>query len=223
MTVKHHFLKITNFTTVTEFLLTGFAEKWEISLLLSLLFLLMYLVTLIGNILIISATTVDQNLHTPMYFFLRNLSIPDVCYVSVTVPNACVNYVTNNWAISVASCATQIFLVIYFAIVEILFLMFMACDRYMAICQPLHYPVIMNHQFCVRMTLFSLLSGLLYSGAHTGLKRLRNESIVWSLEGKATGTFPLLLDDCMTAAHAFLGHLVSEQVPHDPTSYTSLR
>ncbi|KAI5193474.1 Olfactory Receptor 14I1, partial [Manis pentadactyla] len=68
---------MTNFTTVTEFLLTGFAEKWEISLLLSLLFLLMYLVTLTGNILIISATTVDQNLHTPMYFFLRNLSILD--------------------------------------------------------------------------------------------------------------------------------------------------
>nr|XP_036881501.1 olfactory receptor 14C36-like [Manis javanica] len=158
---------MTNFTTVTEFLLTGFAEKWETRLLLSLLFLLMYLVTLTGNILIISATTVDQNLHTPMYFFLRNLSILNVCYVSVTVPNACVNYVTNNWAISVAGCATQIFLVIYFAFVEILFLMFMAHDCYVAICQPLHYPVIMNHQFCVQMTLFSLLSGLLYSGAHT--------------------------------------------------------
>ncbi|XP_036756312.2 olfactory receptor 14C36-like [Manis pentadactyla] len=159
---------MTNFTTVTEFLLTGFAEKWEIRLLFFLLFLLMYLATLTGNILIISATTVDQKLHMPMYFFLRNLSILDVCYVSVTVPNACVNYVTDNWAISVAGCATQIFLVIYFAFVEILFLMFMARDRYVAICQPLHYPVIMNHQFCVRMTLFSLLSGLIYAGAHTG-------------------------------------------------------
>ncbi|XP_036878491.1 olfactory receptor 14C36-like [Manis javanica] len=159
---------MTNFTTVTEFLLMGFAEKREIRLLLSLLFLLMYLATLTGNILIISATTVDQNLHTPMYFFLRNLSILDVCYVSVTVPNACVNSLTNNWVISVAGCATQIFLVIYFAFVEIAFLTLMARDRYVAICQPLHYPIIMNHQFCLRMTLFSLLSGLIYAGAHTG-------------------------------------------------------
>ncbi|XP_007516516.1 olfactory receptor 14C36-like [Erinaceus europaeus] len=157
-----------NSTMVTEFLLEGFADRWEIKLPLSILFLVMYLATLIGNILIIIATTFDQNLHTPMYFFLRNMSTLDVCYISITVPNACVNSLTDNKIISVAGCATQIFLVIYCAYVELLFLTIMARDRYVAICQPLHYPVIMNHRFCVWTTLASLLSGLIYAGVHTG-------------------------------------------------------
>ncbi|XP_037364209.1 olfactory receptor 14C36-like [Talpa occidentalis] len=159
---------MTNYTMVTEFLLEGFGNEWELRLLNSVLFLLMYLITLLGNLLIITATTLDKNLHTPMYFFLRNLSMLDICYISVTVPNACVTSLTNNRAISVAGCATQIFLVIYFAIVEMMFLTIMAHDRYVAICQPLRYPVIMNHQFCVQMTLLSLFSGLVYSGVHTG-------------------------------------------------------
>ncbi|XP_073078212.1 olfactory receptor 14C36-like [Manis javanica] len=157
-----------NSTMVTEFLLMGFAEVLELRVLHALLFLLMYLATLLGNLLIISATTLDQNLHTPMYFFLRNLSILDMSYISVTVPNACVNSLTNKTTISRAGCAAQIFLVIYCAFVELLFLTVMACDRYVAICQPLHYPVIMNHQFCVWTTLVSLLSGLIYAGVHTG-------------------------------------------------------
>ncbi|XP_037364080.1 olfactory receptor 14C36-like [Talpa occidentalis] len=157
-----------NYTMVTEFLLMGFADRWELRLLHSMLFLLMYLATLIGNLIIITATILDQNLHTPMYFFLRNLSILDMCYISVTVPNACVNFLTNNRAISVVGCASQIFLVIYCACVELLFLTIMAHDRYVAICQPLHYPIIINHEFCVRMTLVSLVSGLIYAGVHTG-------------------------------------------------------
>nr|XP_036864722.1 olfactory receptor 14C36-like [Manis javanica] len=157
-----------NSTMVTEFLLTGFADKWQLRFLLSVLFLLMYLATLLGNLLIVSATTLEQNLHKPMYFFLRNLSILDMCYASVTVPKACVNSITDNRAISVAGCAAQIFLVIYCVYVELLFLTVMARDRYVAICQPLHYPVIMNHQFCVWTTLVSMLSGLAYAAVHTG-------------------------------------------------------
>nr|XP_036864747.1 olfactory receptor 14C36-like [Manis javanica] len=157
-----------NSTMVTEFLLMGFAEVLELRVLHALLFLLMYLATLLGNLLIISATTLDQNLHTPMYFFLRNLSIVDMCYVSVTVPNACVNSLTDNRTISVAGCAAQTFFVVLFATSELLFLTIMARDRYVAICQPLHYPIIMNHQFCVWTTLVSLLSGLIYAGVHTG-------------------------------------------------------
>ncbi|KAI5169785.1 Olfactory Receptor 14C36 [Manis pentadactyla] len=157
-----------NSSMVTEFLLMGFAGKQQLRLLLSVLFLLMYLATLLGNLLIVSATTLDQSLHKPMYFFLRNLSILDMCYVSVTVPKACVNSLIDNKAISVAGCAAQIFLVIYCAFVELLFLTVMARDRYVAICQPLRYPVIMNHQFCVWTTLVSMLSGLIYAGVHTG-------------------------------------------------------
>nr|XP_036881517.1 olfactory receptor 14C36-like [Manis javanica] len=157
-----------NSTMVPEFLLVAFAEILKLRVLHALLFLLMYLATLLGNLLIITATTLDQNLHTPMYFFLRNMSILDMCYISVTVPNACVNSFTDNRTISVAGCAAQIFLVIYCAFVELLFLTIMAYDRYVAICQPLHYPVIINHQFCVLITLVSLLSGLIYAGVHTG-------------------------------------------------------
>ncbi|XP_073078187.1 olfactory receptor 14C36-like [Manis javanica] len=157
-----------NSTMVTEFLLMGFAEMLELRVLHALLFLLMYLATLLGNLIIVTATTLDQNLHTPMYFFLRNLSILDMCYVSVTVPNACVNSLTDNRAISVAGCAAQIFLVLWLAVTELLFLTIMARDRYVAICQPLHYPIIMNQRICIQMTLVSLLSGLIYAGVHTG-------------------------------------------------------
>nr|ALG94725.1 olfactory receptor 13 [Nannospalax galili]ALG94726.1 olfactory receptor 13 [Nannospalax galili]ALG94728.1 olfactory receptor 13 [Nannospalax galili] len=158
---------IPNSTMVTEFLLEFFAETWDLRLLISMLFLLMYLGSLLGNLTIIMVCTIDQNLQTPMYFFLSNLSILDMCYVSVIVPKACVNSLTDNRGISVTGCSAQIFLVIFCACVEILFLTIMAQDRYVAICQPLLYPVIMNHQFCVQMTLASLLLGLVIAGSHT--------------------------------------------------------
>ncbi|XP_015845336.3 olfactory receptor 14C36-like [Peromyscus maniculatus bairdii] len=156
-----------NSTLVTEFLLEIFAESWGLRVLLSVLFLLLYLGSLLGNLTIVIATTVDQTLNTPMYFFLRNLSILDMCYVSVTVPNACVNSLTNHRSISVAGCAVQVFLVFFCACVEILFLTVMAQDRYVAICKPLLYPVIMNHQFCVQMTLASLLTSFIIAGVNT--------------------------------------------------------
>uniref|UniRef100_A0A8C2M100 Olfactory receptor 14C36 n=1 Tax=Cricetulus griseus TaxID=10029 RepID=A0A8C2M100_CRIGR len=156
-----------NSTLVTEFLLEVFAETWELRLLLSVLFLLVYLGSLLGNFTIIIATTVDPTLNTPMYFFLRNLSILDMCYVSVTVPNACVNSLTDHRNISMTGCAAQIFLVFFCACVEILFLAVMAQDRYVAICKPLLYPMIMSHQVCVQMTLASLFSCLVIAGMHT--------------------------------------------------------
>ncbi|KAM4862082.1 olfactory receptor 14C36-like [Thomomys bottae] len=157
-----------NVSTVTEFLLEGFAEAWELRLLLSMLLLLMYLATLLGNLIIVTVTTLDQNLHTPMYFFLRNLSVLDMCYISVTVPNACINSFTKHRTISLAGCVMQVFFVLFCASVELMFLAIMAQDRYVAVCQPLHYPVIMNHQFCVQSTLVSLLIGPIYAAVHTG-------------------------------------------------------
>ncbi|XP_021044725.1 olfactory receptor 14C36-like [Mus pahari] len=156
-----------NSTLVTEFLLEVFAETWELRILLSVLFLLVYMGSLLGNLIIIIATTVDHTLNTPMYFFLRNLSILDMGFVSVTVPNACINSFTDHRNISLAGCATQIFLVFFSACVEIQFLTIMAQDRFVAICKPLLYPVIMNHQFCVQMTLASLLTSLILASVHT--------------------------------------------------------
>ncbi|XP_075398934.1 olfactory receptor 14C36-like [Tenrec ecaudatus] len=133
-----------------------------------MLFLLMYLATLTGNLLIITVITVDQRLHNPMYFFFLNLSVWDMCYISVTVPRACVIFLLNNRVISVVGCPAQIFLVQLCAYAELLLLTFMARDRYVAICQPLHYHVIMTPRVCVQMTLASVLSGLVYAGLHTG-------------------------------------------------------
>ncbi|XP_075398930.1 olfactory receptor 14C36-like [Tenrec ecaudatus] len=157
-----------NSTRVTEFLLTRFSDVWEFRVSHTLLFLLMYLATLIGNLLIVIIITVDQRLHTPMYYFILNLSVLDMCYISVTVPKACVIFLLNNRVISVAGCAAQIFLVVLCAYAELLLLTIMACDRYVAICQPLHYHVIMTPRVCVQMTLASVLSGLVYAGVHTG-------------------------------------------------------
>ncbi|XP_006874554.1 PREDICTED: olfactory receptor 14C36-like [Chrysochloris asiatica] len=157
-----------NSTTVTEFLLMRFSDLWELRVLHAILFLLMYSTTLMGNLLIATVTTFDKTLHTPMYFFLRNMSVLDMCFISVTVPKACAIFLLNNREISMTGCAAQIFLVISCATAELLFLTIMAYDRYVAICHPLHYPVIMNPRFCVQMTLSSIFSSLIYAGVHTG-------------------------------------------------------
>ncbi|XP_075398922.1 olfactory receptor 14C36-like [Tenrec ecaudatus] len=157
-----------NSTTVREFLLTRFSDVWEFRVVHTMLFLLMYLATVTGNLLIITVITVDQRLHTPMYFFILNLSVLDMCYISVTVPKACVVFLLNNRVISMAGCAAQIFLVVLCGTAELLLLTIMARDRYLAICQPLHYHVIMTPHVCVQMTLASVLSGLVYAGVHTG-------------------------------------------------------
>ncbi|XP_023441485.2 olfactory receptor 14C36 [Dasypus novemcinctus] len=159
---------MSNSTMMMEFLLMGFSDEWELRVLHAISFSLMYLMTVIGNVLIITVTTIDKRLHTPMYFFLRNLAILDACYISVTVPHSCVNSLLDRITISKTGCITQVFLVVFFVFMELMLLTIMAQDRYVAICHPLHYPVIMNHQVCVQMTLASMLSGLIYSGFHTG-------------------------------------------------------
>ncbi|XP_058141032.1 olfactory receptor 14C36-like [Dasypus novemcinctus] len=157
-----------NSTAVTEFLLTRFSDVWELRVLHAMLFLLMYLATLLGNFFIVTVITLEQSLHTPMYFFLRNLSVLDMCYISVTIPKACVIFLQDNRVISMAGCIAQIFFITLFATVELLFLTVMAYDRYVAICQPLRYTVIMNPRVCIQMTLASVLSGTIYSAFHTG-------------------------------------------------------
>ncbi|XP_074049614.1 olfactory receptor 14C36-like [Macrotis lagotis] len=158
-----------NFTTiVTEFLLLGFSDTQELQILYSLLFFLLYSAGLMGNLLIVILTTFDRRLHTTMYFFLRNLSIVDACYISVTVPLASFNSLVNNRVISVSGCAAQIFLLIFLVYFELTLLTVMAHDRYVAICHPLHYPVIMRPSVCMKMTLTCFVTGLFYSGFHTG-------------------------------------------------------
>uniref|UniRef100_A0A5F8GDK1 Olfactory receptor 14C36-like n=1 Tax=Monodelphis domestica TaxID=13616 RepID=A0A5F8GDK1_MONDO len=161
-------LKMSNFTSATEFLLMGFSDIRELQILYSFLLFLIYCAGLMGNLLIVIITTIDRRLHTPMYFFLRNLAMLDACYLSITVPQASFNSLVNNRIISVTGCAAQVFLVLFMAYVEVTLLTVMARDRYMAICHPLHYPVIMSPRVCLQMTLTCLLTGLVYAAFHTG-------------------------------------------------------
>ncbi|KAM5309018.1 olfactory receptor 7C1-like [Glossophaga mutica] len=144
-----------NQTCAPEFLLLGFSAKSEIQFLLFGLFLSMYLVTFTGNLLIILAIISDPHLHTPMYFFLSNLSLADICFTTTTIPKMLVNIQTQNKVITYAGCLSQIFFFIVFGCLDNLLLTVMAYDRYVAICHPLHYMVIMNPRLCGLLALGS--------------------------------------------------------------------
>ncbi|ELW64373.1 Olfactory receptor 7A10 [Tupaia chinensis] len=127
----------------------------------------MYLCTITGNLLIILATISDSHLHTPMYFFLSNLSFVDICFISTTVPKMLVNIQTQSKAITYAGCITQMFFFVLFASLDDFLLTVMAYDRYVAICHPLHYTVIMNPQLCVLLVLLSWIMSVLNSLSHS--------------------------------------------------------
>ncbi|XP_026518028.1 olfactory receptor 14A16-like [Terrapene carolina triunguis] len=158
---------MSNRTTVTEFFLLGFSDVREQQILHFLMFLVIYLAALVGNLLIITVVALDQHLHTPMYFFLGNLSFLDLCYISVTIPKSMADSLTNNRLISFSGCVIQVFLVVTFAVAELAFLTVMAYDRYTAICHPLHYRVTMNRGACAQMAAASWISSMICSVLHT--------------------------------------------------------
>ncbi|XP_028913096.1 olfactory receptor 14A16-like [Ornithorhynchus anatinus] len=148
-----------NITTGTEFLLLGFSEVRELQLVHGMMFLLVYLAALMGNLLIVTVTALDERLHTPMYFFLSNLALIDLCLISVTVPKSVVNSLTNNRSISFLGCVLQVLFFISLASTEMILLTVMSHDRYTAICHPLRYEVVMNRGACGKMAAASWLSG----------------------------------------------------------------
>ncbi|XP_054418156.1 olfactory receptor 7A10-like [Pteronotus mesoamericanus] len=156
-------MKPGNGTQISGFLLLGLSEEPELQPLLFGLFLSMYLVTVLGNLLIILAVSSDSRLHTPMYFFLCNLSLADICFTSTTVPKMLVNIQTQSKAITYAGCITQMYFYIHFAALDDFILTVMAYDRHVAICHPLHYIVIMNPRFCGRLVLVSWIMSVLNS------------------------------------------------------------
>ncbi|XP_054434779.1 olfactory receptor 7A10-like [Pteronotus mesoamericanus] len=152
-----------NLTRVSEFLLLGLSEAPKLQPLLFGLFLSMYLVTVLGNLLIILAVSSDSRLHTPMYFFLGNLSLADICFTSTTVPKMLVNIQTHSKAIAYAGCIAQMYFFILFAALDNFLLTVMAYDRFVAICHPLHYTVIMNPRLCGLLLLVSWIMSAMYS------------------------------------------------------------
>ncbi|XP_070282799.1 olfactory receptor 10A5-like isoform X1 [Myotis yumanensis] len=149
-----------NWTRVTEFILVSFSSlPTELQLLLFLTFLIIYLVTLMGNSLIILVTLADPMLHSPMYFFLRNLSFLEIGFNLVIVPKMLGTLLAQNTTISFPGCAIQMYFFFFFGVAECFLLAIMAYDRYVAICNPLLYPVIMNQRTRAKLAVASWFPG----------------------------------------------------------------
>uniref|UniRef100_A0A8C4Y5B7 Olfactory receptor n=1 Tax=Gopherus evgoodei TaxID=1825980 RepID=A0A8C4Y5B7_9SAUR len=159
---------MSNRTRVTEFLLLGFSEVRKLQILHFVVFLVIYLTALVGNLFISMVIVFDHNLHIPMYFFLMNLSIVDLGSISVTIPKSMANSLMNTKSISYAGCVTQVFFLLFLLVADYSLLTVMAYDRYVAICQPLHYETMMNSRACVQMAAGACISGILFSVLHTG-------------------------------------------------------
>ncbi|XP_048188066.1 olfactory receptor 1361 [Perognathus longimembris pacificus] len=142
-------MRAANGTSVVEFILLGLSRQPQQQKLLFLLFLTMYLATVLGNLLIILAIGTDARLHTPMYFFLSHLSFVDVCFSSTTVPKVLANHILGTHTISYPACLTQMYFLFLFVDMDNFLLAVMAYDRFVAICHPLHYTTKMTPQLCV--------------------------------------------------------------------------
>ncbi|XP_070270015.1 olfactory receptor 7D4-like [Myotis yumanensis] len=160
-----------NHTEVSQFLLLGLSDDPKLQPLLCGVFLSMYLFTVFGNLLIIVAISSDSHLHTPMYFFLTNLSFVDICFTSTTVPKMLVNIQAQSKNITYIGCLIQVYFFMIFAGMDNFLLTAMAYDRYVAICQPLYYTVIMNPRFCGFLVLVSWLIIFWVSLVHILLMR----------------------------------------------------
>ncbi|KAM5246021.1 olfactory receptor 8B3-like [Ctenodactylus gundi] len=157
-----------NDSLVTEFVLVGLTNNPEIQLPLFYLFLMIYVVTLVGNFGLITLIGLNSHLHTPMYYFLFNLSFIDLCYSSVFTPKMLMNFVSKKNVISYVGCMTQLYFFLFFVISECYMLTSMAYDRYVAICNPLLYKVAMSRQVCSVLSLMAYAMGFAGATAHTG-------------------------------------------------------
>ncbi|KAM9211452.1 olfactory receptor 14C36-like [Leptosomus discolor] len=158
---------MSNGSSITQFLLLTFADTRELQLLTFGLYLGIYLAALLGNGLIITTVTCNPHLHTPMYFFLLNLSFLDLGSLSTTLPKAMANALWNTRAISYWGCAAQVFLVVFLVSAEFYLLTVMAYDRYVAICKPLHYGTLLGSRACVHMAAAAWGTAFPYALLHT--------------------------------------------------------
>ncbi|XP_052584277.1 olfactory receptor 8D1-like [Peromyscus californicus insignis] len=156
-----------NHSTSAVFVLVGLTQQPELLLPLFLLFLGIYVVTVVGNLGMILLITVSPLLHTPMYYFLSSLSFVDLCYSTVITPKMLVNFLGKKNLIFYSECMAQLFLFVIFVVAEGYLLTAMAYDRYVAICKPLLYNVIMSSRLCSLLVLVAFILGLLSAIAHT--------------------------------------------------------
>ncbi|NP_001004733.1 olfactory receptor 5B12 [Homo sapiens] len=157
-----------NNTEVTEFILVGLTDDPELQIPLFIVFLFIYLITLVGNLGMIELILLDSCLHTPMYFFLSNLSLVDFGYSSAVTPKVMVGFLTGDKFILYNACATQFFFFVAFITAESFLLASMAYDRYAALCKPLHYTTTMTTNVCACLAIGSYICGFLNASIHTG-------------------------------------------------------
>ncbi|XP_069488849.1 olfactory receptor 4E2-like [Ambystoma mexicanum] len=158
-----------NETTIEDFVLLGLSRNHNVQIMLFFIFILFYIATLFGNVLIMVTVNADSSLHSPMYFFLSNLSFIDLCYPSVTTPKMLVNLLSKDETISFNGCIAQIFFFHLFACAEIFLLTVMAFDRYIAICNPLRYASIMSRTTCILLVFSCWAGGAVHSIVQTWL------------------------------------------------------
>ncbi|XP_049981616.1 olfactory receptor 147-like [Alexandromys fortis] len=157
-----------NSSSVTEFILVGLTEEPDLQCPLFILFLVMYVVTVLGNLGLIILIAMNSHLHTPMYYFLFNLSFIDLCYSSVFSPKMLMSFISEKNIISYSGCMTQLFFFSFFSISECYVLTSMAYDRYVAICNPFLYDIVMSPNLCLSLMLGSYLMAFSGAMAHTG-------------------------------------------------------
>uniref|UniRef100_G3U9Q1 Olfactory receptor n=1 Tax=Loxodonta africana TaxID=9785 RepID=G3U9Q1_LOXAF len=151
----------TNCTIISNFIFLGFTHYPKVEIFIFVLCLLIYLITLLGNIILISVSILDSHLHTPMYFFLSNLSFLDIWYTSSALTPMVANFVAGENSISFSGCAAQMYFSLAMGSTECVLLSMMAYDRYVAICNPLRYPIIMNRRVCAHIAAGSWVTGCL--------------------------------------------------------------
>ncbi|XP_023576848.1 olfactory receptor 8B3-like, partial [Octodon degus] len=157
-----------NESLVTEFVLAGLTDCPEFQLPLFCMFLMIYIVTLVGNLGLVTLIALNSHLHTPMYYFLFNLSYIDLCYSSVFTPKMLMNFISKKNGISYAGCMIQLCFFLFFVISECYMLTAMAYDRYVAICNPLLYKITMSQPVCSGLSLAAYAMGFAGASAHTG-------------------------------------------------------
>ncbi|XP_051026143.1 LOW QUALITY PROTEIN: olfactory receptor 1082-like [Acomys russatus] len=195
---------------ISVFFLLGFSENPDVQFLIFALFLSMYLVTVLGNLLITVAIISQPHLHTPMYFFLSNLSFVDISFTSTTVPKMLVNIQTQSKAISYAGCIIQMCVFLVFAELDNFLLAVMAYDRYVAICHPLHYTVIVNPRLCVLLVLLSWVVSIL----HASLQSLTVLQLTFCTDVEIPHFFCELNQlSQLTCSDGFPNHLITHLVP----------
>ncbi|XP_037357693.1 olfactory receptor 4K2-like [Talpa occidentalis] len=152
-----------NYSRVSEFVLLGLTESSELQIFFFVVFSIFYLITMLGNSLILLTVLSTSHLHSPMYFLLSNLSLIDMCLSSFATPKMILDFFVQRKTISFEGCISQIFFLHLFTGTEIVLLISMSFDRYIAICKPLHYSTIMSQKVCVGLVITSWTVGLLHT------------------------------------------------------------